>query len=126
MSKRVILVPDPITFFDPFTGAPKGETMDFGGFLLCLMSNPLWVESYSSAKAQDNIIKAYAESVAHKRNVMTISEEDCCFLERAVREPRVLHIGALGPQILFGFGKHPTMARQFLPFQEAVIQSTAE
>jgi hypothetical protein len=120
---RKIEIPSPVQFHDPFTGTPK-ETMDFGAFLLCLMGNPLWLEGYAQAKAQDNVLRSYALACDTNETTMQVSDEDFIFLERASREPKMMHIGPLGPQVMAGFGKHPAMARQFLPLQEAIINAS--
>lgn len=124
---RVIEVPIAFTFCEPVTGKSLDETLSFGDFLHLLMMNPLWSNGYVEAKAQDEILRAYeAVDRTHHPMCMRISEVAWTFLERAAREPRIVHIGAQGVQILAGFGKHPSMARQFLPMQEAVLHAEKE
>lgn len=132
MPKRWVHFPDYVVFYDPLTRQAlqrkdgSADVMDFGEFLQALMHNPVWSEGYAQAQAQDSILRAYEAATKNGEDGMWIAEEDHKILERTVREPKSLHIGPLGPQITAGFGRHPSMARQFLPLQEAVIKAKTE
>ncbi len=55
---------------------------------------------------------------------MTISEEDWAFLEQAVRTPRTTTFGLGGDaRVMSGFGFHPALSGQLVPFSLAIVNA---
>jgi hypothetical protein len=133
MPKKWIEFPTPVTFYDPDTRevikvkeTGKNDVMNFGEFLKVLMANPLWNEGYKQGQAQDSILRSYDEASAKNESGMWVAEEDHAFLDTAAKNPRTLLVSQMGPQVLNGFGRVPAMARQYLPFQDAIIRAKTE
>jgi hypothetical protein len=121
--QRKISVPKPIRLVDPISGAsssgPEG-TLTFRGFLDRAFQNPLWNESMKNGLAQLAIARAAQEAEEQGNDSFVLSEEDWQLLEQAVQHPKT----ALGTgQVIFGFGYLPTMARQLIPMQDAVVRA---
>jgi len=135
MSRRWIEFPDAVKFYDPFTkkpvmekqedGTEKQAELDFKGFMNILMSNPIWNEGYKQGSAQDSIMSAFEEAW-EKAPGFWVSDEDFKFLEPCATNPQqVIIVGGQGHTVK-GFGRHPTMARQYVPMQESVIRAKTE
>jgi hypothetical protein len=126
---RWIIFPESLVFYDPITKVQltqdgRVEVLTFGDFLNLIMMNPIWSDGYATAQAQDNILNAFTKAYVAKESGMWVLEDpDFKLLEIATKEPRLLHVGPKGAQLIHGFGKHPSMARQFLPMMNAVLQA---
>ena len=122
MPQKKIVIPPPISFTDPITGAPvqaPDGQLDFPGFLARLNTNPLWAESWQAAMAQRSINAAMKEANGH----LTISEEDWKFLEAAAKNPRTMVNGPGGTAVITGLGFVPSLSGQIVPFQLAIINA---
>jgi hypothetical protein len=122
MPQRYIQIPGPITFIDPLTkeaADPSGKPMTFEDFIYKLMDNPKWALSYKMIKSADAIMEACKKAT---RNVMIIAEEDLKNLQEAVENPKALILTAAGGQTISGFGLHPRITSQILPFCDAIMQ----
>lgn len=130
MPKRFIEIPGPITLRDPRTKevlkkADGGdEVWDFGEFLNKLMHNPKWAENYANMRSQAAIEEAYEEGKAS--GIMELAEEDWKKLQEAAENPRTQFVGHLGPQVVPGYGLHPTMSRQIIPLVQAIVEAKTE
>jgi hypothetical protein len=123
--ERHIQIPNPISFVDPSTGEPSGQGLTFRDFILKLMDNPKWVQSYRTIKSADAINKALDLAVfssGYGGEPMVIDEEDWKLLAEAVENPKQLHISREGSTtVIPGFGLHPRVATQILPFCDAIL-----
>jgi hypothetical protein len=135
MSRRWIEFPDAVKFYDPFTkkmvmekqedGSEKQAELDFLGFINILMSNPIWNEGYAQSSAQESIMSDFEEAW-EKAPGFWVSDEDFKFLETCAKNPQQIIINNVQAILVKGFGRHPTMARQYVPMQEAVIRAKTE
>ena len=128
MPTRYIEIPDPITLKDPVSKAPlttdgQPEVWDFKQIISKIMSNPKWGESYAAMRAQAAIEDALAEA---KDGVMVIAEEDWSKLKDAAENPRTQVITSMGPQVMAGFGVHPTLVRQLIPLLAPIVEAKTE
>jgi hypothetical protein len=122
MPQKKIIIPAPIQFIDPTTGAPSDSPdgkLDFATFIAKLNTNPLWAETFQAAMAQRSISAAMSTANGH----LTISEEDWKFLETAAKTPRTMFLGPNGSGVITGLGYHPGLAGQIVPFQLAIINA---
>lgn len=123
--ERHIQVPNPITFINPSSGEVTGERITFRDFILKLMDNPKWVQSYRTIRSADAINKAldlalFSDGTGGE--AMIIDEEDWKLLAETVENPKQLHIGQDGVvTVIPGFGLHPRVATQILPFCDAIL-----
>jgi hypothetical protein len=135
MSRRWIEFPDEVKFYDPFSKKPimvrgeddseKQDTLNFKSFMNALMSNPLWNEGYAQGSAQESIMSAFEEAW-EKEPGFWVADEDFKFLEICAKTPKQLIIVNGQGMEVKGFGRHPTMARQYVPMQEAIIRAKTE
>lgn len=121
MPIRYISIPSiTITFRDPATDAAiktidgtKDETVTFDQFLGRLMHNPLWGESYQAIKAQHEIFAAMLKAKERDLGrVIMLSEEDWQRLKQAAEFPKPV-----------GFGYHPGLVSQLLPFLQPIFDA---
>lgn len=132
MPKKWIEFPPKVMFYDPATKEAikdkdgKETSMDFEEFLSALMGNPLWNEGFAQAQAQDSIMRAFEEAKEQNAPGMWVAEEDHKFLEKSAKEPKTVLIIGGTAQIMNGFGRHPSMSRQFLTLQESIIKAKSE
>ncbi len=126
MPKRWIKFPDNVVITDPESGK-NVQTITFGEFLKKLMFNPLWNEGYVQAQAQDSIMRSYESEMRSTCSPgMWVAEEDWKYLEQTARHPRQMLLGPTGVTVQPGFGYHPSISRQLLPMQRAVIEAMTE
>lgn len=136
MSRRRIEFPEAIKFYDPFTKKPimvkdpetgeeKQDTLDFKQFMDSMMSNPVWNEGYAQGSAQEAIMTDF-EAAWEKDTGFWVSDEDFKFLEPCAKNPQQVIIVGGQAHTVKGFGRHPTMARQYVSMQEAVIRAKTE
>jgi len=127
--------PDSVKFYDPFAkkpvmekqedGTEKQAELDFKGFMNILMSNPIWNEGYAQGAAQESIMCAFEEAWG-KETGFWVSDEDHKYLDICAKTPQqILIINGQGITVK-GFGRHPTMARQYVPMQESIIRAKTE
>jgi hypothetical protein len=135
MARRWIEFPETLKFYDPFSKKPfmvkdengneKQDELTFKGFMNVLMSNPLWNEGYTQGSAQESIMGAFEEAW-EKEPGFWVSDEDYKYLEICAKTPKqVIIAGGQGHEVR-GFGRHPTMARQYVPMQESIIRAKTE
>lgn len=129
MPKRYIEIPGPITLRDPRTkevlkDGDKEQIWDFGEFLNKLMHNPKWAENYTNMRSQAAIEEAYEEGKAS--GILELAEEDWIKLKDAAENPKTQFVSPLGPQVVPGYGLHPTMSRQIIPLVRAVVDAKTE
>ena len=128
MPTRYIEIPEPVTLRDPVSKAPlttdgQPEVWDFKQIINKIMSNPKWGESYAAMRSQAAIEDALTDA---KDGVMIIAEEDWSKLKDAAENPRTQVITAMGPQVLSGFGVHPTLVRQLIPLIAPIVDAKTE
>ena len=122
MPQKKIVIPPPIQFIEPSTGAVlEGDDnkLSFDGFVARLNSNPMWGESWQAGMAQRSIAQAMKTANGH----LMISEEDWKFLETAAKNPRTMLMGPGGSGVVPGLGFHPALSGQIVPFQLAIINA---
>lgn len=112
------------TLLDKDTGKPVVITMEI--FMKKLMANPLWNDGWNQAQAQDEIMKDFGMSQRAGATGMWVAEEHFPFLEQAAKNPRFVIVGAMGSTSQTGFGFHPAMSRQFVPFQASIVNAKTE
>ena len=128
MPTRKIIFPSPVTLRDPADGSVlTGPPVTMGDFVKKLFANPIWNESYKAARAQDSIGRAIDNAVIAKDGSFSVAEEDWQYLKAAAENPRmVVFVQGGGSQTIAGFGALPSMARQFVVFQTAIIDAIVE
>lgn len=120
--KKFIRVPAPVNMVDPLTGNPlknqkDSNTVKFKDFVMTLMNNPLWMESYLRVRSANMIM----EQLKLDNNVMVLDEDDWTALKTAVENPKQLVNSTFGAQTVIGYGWVPSCTPQLLPFIEAII-----
>lgn len=121
--ERHIRIPNPISFTDPTTGESTGESLTFRAFIMKLMDNPKWVQSYRMIKSAEAINKALDLAIGAAED-MKIDDEDWKNLAEAVENPKSLFISPNGlSSIIPGFGMHPRIITQILPFCDAIMHA---
>jgi hypothetical protein len=123
MSMRFIKIPEPIHICDPITGEKSAEQFSFQTFLYKLMDNPKWAQSYKMIKSADAIMEAY-KTAANLSPVMAVSEDDWKHLRDAVETPKAMIVVGDQGQVVEGFGMHPRLVTQIIPFCDAVMGAT--
>jgi hypothetical protein len=131
MPQRYITVPESKVLINPQTKEPlkdsegKNEApMTFKNFIQRLMFNPKWTESYQNIRTADAITKAVDKLEDGK--VLVLAEEDWAKLDDAAQNPKQIIVTPFGPQAQPGYGYHPTIAPQLLPFIEAIVEAKKE
>lgn len=123
--QKFIKVPNPILLCDPLTGAPlkdnKDEEVTFKDFVMKLMSNPIWMESYPRVRSANAIM----EQLKLGKSVMVLDEEDWNTLKGAAENPKqLINNQFTGAQTVTGYGWIPTCVPQLLPFIEAIVNAS--
>ena len=135
MSRRWIEFPEAVKFYEPHSkkpimvrdedGAEKPDEMDMKAFMSVMMANPVWNEGYAQAAAQETIMESFEEAW-EKAPGFWVADEDFKFLEPCAKNPRqVIIVNGQGHEVK-GFGRHPSMARQYVRLQESVIRAKTE
>lgn len=129
MIQRYVKVPPTIVLKNPLSGesvldaAGAPTEITFKSFIHCLLSNPKWHDTYSNVKSSSAITTAVDEWIAS--GVIFLNQEDWEKLEEAAQNPKQVLIGQMGPVIVTGYGFHPSVSPQLIPFIEAVINAEA-
>ena len=124
-SERRITVPPPVRLSDPATGAPlllEGLPVawDLRAVICALMSNPRWLSSFASLKAQGTVMAAVDAARATEAPSFVLPGDVWELLRAAVEQPLTLS----GGQIVPGFGVHPQVCWQLVPILSAILDAT--
>jgi hypothetical protein len=135
MSRRWIEFPEAIKFYNPSTkepimvkqedGSEKQDDLDFKDFMDAMMANPVWNEGYAQASAQESIMSDFEEAW-EKEPGFWVADEDFKFLETCAKTPQQVIIVGSQAMTVKGFGRHPSMARQYVRMQEAIVRAKTE
>lgn len=106
MPTRVIIVPEPLELKVP--GA-QTEEYSFQSFVQTLLSQPHWGKDYKAVRTGVSIENKVAD--AKPGSKIELAEADWELLRKSAETPEN------------GFGLHPILLRQMLPFMDAVVQA---
>lgn len=96
------------------------DTLTFCKFLERVFQNPLWNESWKHGQAQLAISQLAQQAEEKSEESFVVSEEDWAFLEKATKFPQTAMASG---HTIPGFGYIPSIARQIVPLQLAVIEA---
>lgn len=117
MPLRYIAIPAPVQFRNPDTDepvdGPDGQ-LTWEKFMRAISYNPLWVENAQAFKAQLAVFTAWDKAKAERDigRVLVIADEDWQVLKKCIEKPNPV-----------GFGWSPALARQLVPFMDAVLEA---
>jgi len=126
MEKFIKLEPKVITFVNEKGTPMEGDnsTLDWPGFLRKVETHPKWATTYRLSRYMDEIWDAYKEAESRGDWVMVLKTEPYDELKSACESPRYTRIDPVhGPQEIPGWGVHPLLNRQLLPFTRAIMNA---
>lgn len=124
----VIQIPEPIQILDPNTGAPLADAagemlprLEFSSFVCDFLRNhPLVTESYSGLKAVHGLIDEFAGADSGS---ISLSDDESMWLRRAFAKPLQVMVQAGQVTTVTGWGYHPAVTLQLMPFIETIMSS---
>lgn len=130
MDMKIITIPDPIILKDPDTGLVvrdeycKEVVLSFNDFLKRVFSNPCWLK-YSTSIRTLSRIKNALDKCDGKHLAINITDWEMLYQSVIRPEFEIMHQSA-GRIVLPGFGFHPLVTIQLLPFIEAILDARTE
>ena len=110
MPIKVIVTPEPLQLRVPQpNGSEAEEEYPFSNFIQTLLSQPRWGKDYKAIKVGVSIEKKVSE--ASPGDEILLSDEDWKLLRDSAAEPES------------GYGLHPYLLRQILPFFDAIVEA---
>lgn len=122
---RYIKICEPIVLHDPITGAvmttddKKDTVVTFEKFINALLSNPKWDECLGNTFSAKAIRAAYGVGTH-----MVLTDSDWAHLLDAALNPKQVMLANRQMSVIPGYGYHPTVNPQFLPFVLAIASAT--
>ena len=108
MPTRVIEIPESLTLRLPQSNGGEGqEEYSFSSFIQTLLSQPQWGKDYKAIRTGASIEKKVSDSSPGEEIIL--SDDDWKLLKDSAESPSN------------GYGLHPYLLRQILPFFDAIV-----
>jgi hypothetical protein len=112
-----ITIPKPVDIFD---NGKVVLSISFHDFLERVFTNPVWMESWKSGRAQLAITQSFDQAVERGEGFFVLTEEDWKVLDGAVKTPLSARQDG---GVLKGFGYLPQYTRYVVPLSNAIIDA---
>lgn len=128
MEKYITLEPRKIAFVNEKGKPIEGmEPLDWAGFFYKIEDHPKWATTYKMTRYMSEIWEAFEEAQERGDWVMVLKETPYNELKAVCENPKFCRVDPLhGPQEHAGWGLHPRLNRQILPFTRAIMNAVDE